>query len=310
MSRLLTRYWDILFAKFPKEMSEELHKNLIAVDISEAARWIMEDSPQEIWDYRQDFPSLAPPWPFAWYEWRTPRFVRDGDKITHLPMRPTFGCLVISFPVPKNLRQKTLAADIPFHLCQFSKQATAEQITERRQMTEVALASGLEIGWLCKFSVVAQLGSKPPKWLSEYWTYLDMEGKPITELSLEAAPIIVGLSIEVCFAISLLHCKNVEVVDIPIAAKVQQSREDKGYAGILYKTLVVNSLRHQARAEIGEDREPGASVRRALHIVRGHFKDYRDTGLFGKHHDIYWWDMYARGDIGQGEIRKDYVVRP
>jgi hypothetical protein len=38
-------------------------------------------------------------------------------------------------------------------------------------------------------------------------------------------------------------------------------------------------------------KDPGG-LPRALHIMRGHFKDYREgRGLFGKVHGMWWWDF-------------------
>ncbi len=46
-----------------------------------------------------------------------------------------------------------------------------------------------------------------------------------------------------------------------------------------------------------------------MHIVRGHFKDYRNGGgLFGKLKGLYWWDMHVAGDISNGQIVKDYSI--
>ena len=51
-------------------------------------------------------------------------------------------------------------------------------------------------------------------------------------------------------------------------------------------------------------------LQRALHICRGHFKDYRDgKGLFGKHKGLYWWDSTVKGNANNGEIKKDYALK-
>ncbi len=43
-------------------------------------------------------------------------------------------------------------------------------------------------------------------------------------------------------------------------------------------------------AEAGAEGTGG--LKRALHIMRGHFKDYREgRGLFGKVHGMWWWDF-------------------
>jgi hypothetical protein len=49
-------------------------------------------------------------------------------------------------------------------------------------------------------------------------------------------------------------------------------------------------------------------MKQALHICRGHFKDYRQSGLFGRHKGVFWWDMAARGSAEQGIVDKDYRI--
>ena len=114
------------------------------------------------------------------------------------------------------------------------------------------------------------------------------------------------------YSISLLHCKNVTLEDIPQPPfKVQQARAKRGRPQIWYKTLVVTPLRKLLAYDTEVDADNhGNPIKRALHICRGHFKDYRESGLFGKYHDIYWWEMHVRGSKAMGEIRKDYKVEP
>lgn len=38
-------------------------------------------------------------------------------------------------------------------------------------------------------------------------------------------------------------------------------------------------------------------------------KDYRQRGLFGKYHGLYWWDSHLRGASSAGQVIKDYRVR-
>ena len=111
------------------------------------------------------------------------------------------------------------------------------------------------------------------------------------------------------FAVSLMHCKNVELVDAPPAPpKVAAKRAKKGIPEIKFKTLVIEPMRKQIRREKAEDGEPTSEIQRALHICRGHFKDYRENPLFGKYADIYWWEPHVRGSAKNGAIVKDYKV--
>ena len=64
--------------------------------------------------------------------------------------------------------------------------------------------------------------------------------------------------------------------------------------------MLQNAKANAAGADIGQS---------PLHICRGHFKDYRESGLFGKVKGIFWWDQYVRGDLENGAVVKDYNVK-
>ena len=109
------------------------------------------------------------------------------------------------------------------------------------------------------------------------------------------------------FALSMIHCKNTHLENLPKPRMPRKARKQKNSSDVAYKTLIIDPLRQQARQEC--DKANRTPVQQALHIVRGHFKDYRDgAGLFGKYKDIYWWEMHARGKEEYGKIEKDYKV--
>jgi hypothetical protein len=111
-----------------------------------------------------------------------------------------------------------------------------------------------------------------------------------------------------CLALSFFHCKNVTVRDeAPPQALAKAHLRRHGVPLLRYKTLDIYPMQrvlHQAGAGT-----PGG-VRKALHICRGHFKDYRQKGLFGTRFGVYWWDMHLRGHRDAGLVVKDYAVHP
>lgn len=112
----------------------------------------------------------------------------------------------------------------------------------------------------------------------------------------------------VLFSISLLHCKNIELSDLPPPSRqVRRLAERKGMEIIRYKTLVIEPFKKQVRHEA---RQAGESeIHRALHICRGHFREYsEERPLFGKYAGRFWVPMHARGSKEHGEVRKDYKV--
>lgn len=108
-------------------------------------------------------------------------------------------------------------------------------------------------------------------------------------------------------ALCFMHCKNVEVVTRQRQDKKSREQAVRANVGLKYKELIIEPMR-KILADAGA--ESGAGLSRAMHIVRGHFADYRDHGLFGKHKNIFWFDMHVRGDAKQGVIQKSYNVQP
>lgn len=110
-------------------------------------------------------------------------------------------------------------------------------------------------------------------------------------------------------AISLMHCKNVTVDPGPARSPkmVKAWTKRHGRPPLRFHTLTIEPMRRVLRESGAESR--GTGLRHAMHIARGHFKDYRDgSGLFGKRHGLYWWDAHVRGSRDEGVVTKDYRV--
>jgi hypothetical protein len=109
-------------------------------------------------------------------------------------------------------------------------------------------------------------------------------------------------------AISLSHCKNVEVTAVAPPIKLSRKQEKHhGVPKVAYHVLEITPMRKVLREE-GQSQSHG--LQKALHICRGHFKDYRERGLFGRNRGIYWWDAHVRGSTDQGSVVKDYQISP
>lgn len=105
-------------------------------------------------------------------------------------------------------------------------------------------------------------------------------------------------------AIAFFHVKGARIEDAkPYALGIQSGSSRR----ILYdhKVLVVdqieNALRQHRNALAGGAR---------LHLVRGHFKDYREKGVGGNlgARGIYWWQPHIRGDKSLGMVDKEYAT--
>jgi len=121
---------------------------------------------------------------------------------------------------------------------------------------------------------------------------------------------IVGLTL--C-ALSFLHCRGVTLLDAPpVSAKLARARERRGKAPLVrFEVLQIGPAVHRLRQE--SNTPDGESIKRALHICRGHFIHYDGQDgrglLFGKHKAIVWQPQHVRGTLEAGKVIKDYAVR-
>jgi hypothetical protein len=112
-------------------------------------------------------------------------------------------------------------------------------------------------------------------------------------------------------ALQFLNCKNVEVLDNPPSRQVRRACERSGAKPpVTYKTLIIHPL-NQKRATV---KNPDGSAMHgvSLHIVRGHFRDYRQGAGLGRNHahGLFWCSPHLRGQEEHGRVEKDYEVEP
>jgi len=109
--------------------------------------------------------------------------------------------------------------------------------------------------------------------------------------------------------LQFMNCKNVEVVDNhPNHAARKLARREGRPEPVSYKTLVIHPMGAKRRVVTRSDGSAVAGV--ALHIVRGHFKDYREGFGLGRSHTrgVWWWAPQVRGSEDIGRVVKDYEV--
>lgn len=110
-------------------------------------------------------------------------------------------------------------------------------------------------------------------------------------------------------AIAFMHCKNVALlpIDPPLKPSLKNERR-YGKPLTRYHVLQIEPMKTVLRVE-GGIHEGG--LKRALHICRGHFKEFGGDNkkLFGKYEGTYWWGPQARGSKRSGQVVKDYKVK-
>jgi hypothetical protein len=110
-------------------------------------------------------------------------------------------------------------------------------------------------------------------------------------------------------ALQFMNCKNVQVLDnAPTRQQRRQAEREGKQPGVTYKTLVIHPTNQKRRVVQHSDGSAIHGV--SLHIVRGHFKDYRIGEGLGRAHvkGMWWWSPQVRGTSERGKVVKDYSV--
>lgn len=303
---LLDRYRDELPSElFGRGMGKGLGITAVPVDITEAARMFLEDTNDDFWDYREDFPTIVSPWDLAWYEWRSPAHYRVNKQLHKMPSL-RFGAATLCCRVGTNA-EATLWRNVAVNVLMGPYACSKARVSMPEVTGMVEHAMGV--------TLFAELPGRNLVSLATVLDCLDEQGKPLigNRVILSRAPgeearAQPAVLLPLYFAISLLHCKNVSLTDKEVPEKLQRARRRRGKPEkTVYKMLEIDPMKRVLRGE-GRSREGG--LRQAMHICRGHFKDYRKKGMFGKetHKGIYWWDMHVRGDADQGKVIKGYKI--
>jgi len=114
--------------------------------------------------------------------------------------------------------------------------------------------------------------------------------------------IIIGL-----LTLSFMNCSNVKLQTVRDGVDLIGDRPIVEHDPVtkIY-TLTIEPIKKIIASKGGGT---GPLTPRALHICRGHFKDFsHGRGLFGKYKGIYWYPSTVRGNKKYGEVIKDYKV--
>lgn len=111
-------------------------------------------------------------------------------------------------------------------------------------------------------------------------------------------------------AVGFMNCKNVTLVPAELPREFNRERKKAGLKPFVrYHTINIEPMKKVLRAE-GNIEANG--LKKALHIVRGHFTHYgEDKPLFGRPglHGTFWTPSHIRGSLDQGVVVSDYNVK-
>ena len=108
--------------------------------------------------------------------------------------------------------------------------------------------------------------------------------------------------------IALLNCKNVSasLSPYPITKPTVRWGRSKKAKGKRYYVLDIEPMRKLMKSEFQGGQ---VTTAKALHICRGHFKNFDEKPLFGRLKGTYWWQPHVRGNAEAGVIDKDYRIK-
>jgi len=260
-------------------------------------------------DGPEQFPQLAPPFPYAFYEYTLDPAMYDV-KFTEAEYGRTrrldqIGILVQSFDaadvrggsenVDGFLDERRSGAAAKWVLCAiiFAGHKADREIWGPSAMLILAVGDDGQ----------ASSDLRTRIWGIDdrlYGSLPDEQRIPVESIS--------GYAFPALLATSFLHCRNVRTEEHAPPAKLSKAHARRhGQPLVRHKTLTIEPMKQILRKQ-GQVESQGLT--KALHICRGHFKDYRKSGgLFGKHKGLFWWDMHARGALEQEAVVKDYAIK-
>jgi hypothetical protein len=304
-----------LIQHFFTKCSDEI-RDAVWVDIQNVADYYLQ-SDQEIWNIDKDFPNLAPPWPhfiMSYHHpgrWRSLGKQIEGDEPANvlvvmnvLPPPPTTIAAAIS-PATRWVVNASVWASLlrtKFCLCGIQWLCLTptgewlqpnEALLRLIQITaggngfdDLSLAPGGKdlrrrtLFWLLdgNFNPVA------PDYLERKLSDPELHQQFALEMSTNINTYMNPALLAVCFT----HCRNVEIISAQANRAERRRMQRHGKAGgVTWRLLDIHPMRKIPDGARRDGAE--SSLSRALHICRGHFKDYRDgRGLFGKYQGLYW----------------------
>jgi hypothetical protein len=142
-----------------------------------------------------------------------------------------------------------------------------------------------------------------------YWEsrFPSMSSEPPREVQEEWSKIIAQLLFPALMALSFMHCKNVTLDAIVPSEKLSRRHLKRhGRSLLSYGELRIDPIRKL----LEQQREGvGGSLRKALHLCRGHFKTFtNDAPLLGRATGTYWWAPQMRGTQSEGVALRDYRI--
>lgn len=274
--------------------------NATVVNVDNIAEYFFTGTPQEQWDIYRDFPSVAPPWEDAFLEYRMPdKVVSEETGVTKVEFRYSVGIRLVSRKVTDIIEE--------------------HQFGEAKELAFWRSIKARGVRWTtAALLMLEQAKGKIYGGSGAVWGVME-DGRPVGLLGEDRAQLIAPTELKrsavesngfppSLYVAALAYCfcncsKTIVIPHTPDERLLRAYRKRTGHDLVRYNTVqieAVNKVLKSAATTAGGD------LKQALHICRGHFKDYRERGLFGKIKGVFWWDMAVRGSVEHGTVIKEY----
>lgn len=299
----MARLFDeiILNPKYNKPPS-----NTVCIDANDVFKYYFQVNPKEDYDVDRDMPNLAPPFETFFIEGKCPKWINlSGKKVEPHQNSIKMGTLFVAKKISAIEKEKLFKKGLVFAID--SNWLIAATLLYNTGKTIAPFGTWL-FGITENGKWVRSKDSK--KCLSAFSPHNDSVKEWFTRTKdRDEQARTIGLLDPFLLTISFLHCKKqTKLIEHVPPEKVQRKRARRNKPPLTkYYTLDIEPLKEILRTE-GRVHEVG--LPKALHICRGHFKDYsQGKGLFGKYKGLYWWDSHIRGNEDVGTVVKDYAVK-
>ena len=269
--------------------------------ISNIARYMISESDEEYEGLMQQIPCIKLPFPTCWVEYEFPDTMRT-KKHGVVPMYDEIrggqlGMLMVEDkkPTPKS---------------EFFYMMTEENSTpEALEITRSALVSDQNISTISTRTCLAyrdgSIREAPFTRIVLIGTETRRYAGMVVTPPVQGSDVFPFFETVMFWAIGMLHCRNVKSVPLTPSRKQHPANRKERRAQIRFHVLKVEvPTRTRATSSTSSTESTGRQF--SAHICRGHFKDFREKGLFGKNKGVYWWSPQLRGDEQFGMVDKTY----
>jgi len=308
----MVRLIDLLMhaQKTPEKIKTQLERcKLIVAD--NVAHYYWRGTDQEEWDIQDDFPNVAPPFQHCFIEFKIPAYSLSKEfGMTAMPGE-LGGCMLTALDYSLE-KHSEIAKHFNLKGLENRFEGTpkwvvvASPIVKFRGHQEIVSQTVTVMFFVGESGKVLTTIDPLTKERHYYLTIAATKTIASQDMLLELSRGMMPMVHVALLALSFMHCKNVELVEVVPSPKLAAAHwKRSGLQLHRYSVIEIDPMMSKIKSVCLTE---GVGPRQALHLCRGHFKTYRGRGLFGKYTGTYWWHPQERGSAKMGTVESSYLV--